>query len=222
LRILKYLGIDQPSPAEQPVAFLKENLLYLPRELLQLFSPVLTAKERTVVPALRNRRAKYSQSAPLGLSWRVAKNTWPLLWEGRGRLGIQEGQEERAWTREHFLGGESKPYVGRLDVLLGDYEEEREAERVRGLRRERAEREAARPEEDEETDSDEEEVAKLSLEEPPTDEQMKQDFERLIKERFIYGLLEGADYDSVDWDDRWDQHNLDAEEERWFDEEEEG
>jgi len=50
---------------------------------------------------------------------------------------------------------------------------------------------------------------------------LKQDFQRLINERFIYGLLEGANYDSVDWDDQWDQHNLDVDEERWFDEEEE-
>jgi hypothetical protein len=32
---------------------------------------------------------------------------------------------------------------------------------------------------------------------------------------------QGADYDAVDWDDHWDQHNLEADEERWFDEEEE-
>jgi hypothetical protein len=189
-RIQKYLGIEQPPPAERPIYFLKSNLSYLPRELLMLFSSVLSPKERSVILAIRNRRSKYAQSAPRELSWIIAKNTWPLLWEGRERRGIQEGQEEREWARENFLGGERKPHVGKLGVLLGGYEEEREAERVRVLRRERVEQEAALPEEDEETDSDEEDVADLPPEEPPTDEEMKQDFERLIQERFIYGLLE--------------------------------
>jgi hypothetical protein len=82
------------------------------------------------------------------------------------------------------LDGETKQHVGRLDALLGDYEEEREAERVRNLRRERAQREAALPE-DVEADSDEEELANSPPEEPPTDEEVKRDL-NLIKERFIY------------------------------------
>jgi hypothetical protein len=189
-RLLKYLGIEAPIPSEQPLEFLKLNLLYLPKELLQAFSPLLTPKERTVVPAIRNRRVKYTQSAPRELSWMLGKNTWPLLWEGRERRGIQEGEDERVWAKEHFLGGERKQLVGNLGGLLGDYEEEREADRVRQLRRERAAQEAALPEEEEETDSDEEEVAKLPPEEPPSDEEMKRDFEKVIREKFIYGLLE--------------------------------
>lgn len=187
-RLLKYLDIDKPSPSEQPIEFLRLNLSYLPRELLILFSSSLSPKERTSISSIRNRRAKYTQSAPRELSWLTAKNTWPLLWEGRDRR--EAGKEEREWARESFLDGEVKQQVGRLDSLLGNYEEEREAERIRGLRRERAAELAALPEEDEETDSDEEEVAKLPLEELPTDEELKRDFERLINERFIYGILE--------------------------------
>lgn len=76
------------------------------------------------------------------------------------------------------------------------------------------------------------------VEESP--EEMKTAFLRLVKERFIYGLLEvrsylvlrmytsltpspsqNIEYDKVDWDERWDVDNDRDQEERWFDEEEE-
>jgi hypothetical protein len=34
-------------------------------------------------------------------------------------------------------------------------------------------------------------------------------------------MLQSIDYDSVDWDDRWDETEERDSEERWFDEEEE-
>ncbi|CAG8703628.1 14124_t:CDS:2 [Acaulospora colombiana] len=48
-------------------------------------------------------------------------------------------------------------------------------------------------------------------------ERIKSLFERLLKERFIDGRLEHFDYDSVDWDDKWDVQSRE-DEERWFDE----
>jgi hypothetical protein len=131
---------------------------------------------------------------------------------------MEEGQDERDWVQSSFLEGFMK-HVGKLGSLLGDYEEEREAERVRVLRRERAAETAFVPEED--SDSDDEEDDPVI----PTDEEMKPEeakaaFERLVRERFIYGLLDSIDYDAVDWDDQLDSEDDREAEERWFDDDE--
>lgn len=81
---------------------------------------------------------------------------------------------------EEFLKGEEK-HVGKLASLLGGYEEEREAERIRAVRRELAET-TTTPEEEVETESED-------AGEEESEEEKRRSFERIIRERFIYGLL---------------------------------
>ena len=119
--------------------------------------------------------------------------------------GIEAGLQEREWAERHFVGYHSvrsrsdptgeqttqKGYVGRLGELLGEYEEEREAERLRSLRRERIaaasiERET---EEEFETDSSDAEIATSVARQPETTEEVQNAFERLLRERFIDGFL---------------------------------
>ncbi|OJT09034.1 hypothetical protein TRAPUB_59 [Trametes pubescens] len=217
--VLKYLGLSEtyePDPRTAPMDFLHRHLQSLPPHLLRLFSANTTPKQRTAVPAIRSRRLKYSQSSPPQLSLSNAKSTWPNLWEGRERPGKEQAKEEKEWAQKAFMGG-GKQQVGKLGSLLGNYEEERESERVRTIRRQRAEYIESLPEEDEESD-DEEDA-------PPQDlspAEAEDTFLRLVKEKFIYGFLESIDYDEVDWDERWDE-DLDRDaEDRWFDDEEEG
>jgi hypothetical protein len=103
---------------------------------------------------------------------------------------VEEANEERAWANNDFLQGSTK-HVGKLGGLLGGYEEEREAERVRVLRRERA---VFVPEEDESSD---EEANNTAMEEPL--EEARASFERQIRERFVYGLLEASCDLERDW-----------------------
>ncbi|CDO71369.1 hypothetical protein BN946_scf184908.g127 [Trametes cinnabarina] len=220
--ILRYLGFPEtyePSPRTAPLEFLHRHIRELPPHLLKLFSANTTPKQRTAIPAIRNRRLKYTQSNPPEFSLANAKSTWATLWEGRERPGKVQAQEEKEWAEKEFLG-DGKQQVGKLGSLLGDYEEERESERVRAIRRQRAEYIESLPEEDEESDDEEEKpdpVSEISILPAETEE----GFLRLVKERFIYGFLESIDYDKVDWDERWDG-DLDREaEERWFDDEEE-
>lgn len=35
-------------------------------------------------------------------------------------------------------------------------------------------------------------------------------------------FMQSIDYDAIDWNDKWDEENDRDEEDRWFDEEEEG
>ncbi|KAI0638017.1 hypothetical protein C8Q77DRAFT_405695 [Trametes polyzona] len=220
--ILKYLGLPdayEPSPRTAPIDFLHRHVRSLPAHLLRLLSTNTTPKERTAVPIIRNRRLKYSQSNPPELSLEHAKSTWPALWEGRERPGREQAKEEKEWAEREFLG-DGKQKVGKLGSLLGEYEEERESERVRTIRRQRAEYIESLPEEDDESDDDDNE-GDTGMQEPSPAE-LEATFLRLVKERFIYGFLESIDYDKVDWDERWDG-DLDREmEERWFDDEEEG
>ncbi|KAI0772076.1 hypothetical protein BD413DRAFT_492743 [Trametes elegans] len=219
--ILKYLGLPEsyePSPNSAPIEFLHRHARALPPHLLQLFSANTTPKQRTVVPAIRNRRLKYTQFNPTELSVSKAKATWPALWEGRERPGKEQAREEKEWAEKEFLG-DGKQQVGKLGSLLGDYEEERESERVRTIRRQRAEHFESLPEEDEESDEEDEDTTSAPPELSPAE--TEEAFLRMLKEHFIYGFLEGIDYDKVDWDEHWDS-DLDREaEERWFDDEEE-
>ena len=66
----------------------------------------------------------------------AARRAWPILWEGSpARPGEEEAKEEPAWADSEFMGGGSRPYVGKLGKLLGGFEEERGAERARTMRR---------------------------------------------------------------------------------------
>jgi hypothetical protein len=196
---LSYLGLPEgyePSPRSQPISFLNKHLTRLPPHLLLHFSYITSSRERTIIPTIRNRRLKWSRNKPADLSFASARNEWPNLWQGRERRGVEEGIEERVWAERSFLDGVMK-HVGNLGNLLGEYEEEREAERVRVLRRERA-AEASQDdfivEEDESSDSDEEDIGVPAgpMVEDESVEEAKASFERLILERFIYGLLEAS------------------------------
>ncbi|KAJ3556148.1 hypothetical protein NM688_g2181 [Phlebia brevispora] len=221
--ILKYLALShdyKPSPTDAPVEFLSQHIRYLPPHLLRLFSTTTTPKERTVIPAIRNRRLRYTESSPSELSFQAARTTWPSLWQWQEiQSQVQaEEKEEQEWADKEFLQGIEKQ-VGKLGALLGEYQAEREAERVREVRRRQREYEEALPEEDE--DTDEEEAAKAAAAEEMTAEEAQSLFMRRVKEKYIYGLLDSIDYDKVDWDEKWDQGLDRDDEERWFDEEEE-
>ncbi|KAF8592229.1 hypothetical protein K439DRAFT_1255095, partial [Ramaria rubella] len=228
--VLSYLSLPPdyiPSPSDAPLDFLTIHLHQLPPNLLALFSSLLTPQQRTVLPIIRNRRQRYASSIPRELTWPEASQRWPELWEGRSRErpGVEQGKEEKLWAERglEFLGGQ-RGQIGKLGQLLGEYEEEREAERMREVRREgiarrEAEREAEEEEEEEEDDNDEDGGPLVEEQESPIQAQIT--FERVLQERFIYGLLDSMDYDAVDWDDKWDETDERDSEERWFDEEDE-
>lgn len=185
---LKYLGLPedyQPSPVRDPVEFLTRHLRVLPPQLLQAFSSLTTAKQRTAIPVIRNRRLMYIQSQPSELRFDAARIKWPTIWQGREPLGAME--DEKLWVNNEFLGGQ-KLHVGKLGTLLGDQEEEREAQRIRKLRRQAAEEDFI-PEEDSESDeSDDEPPGSKAMDDFPED--LRADFERIIRERLVYGLLD--------------------------------
>lgn len=186
---LLYLGLPQayqPSPKNAPIPFLTKHLTQLPPHLSLHFSYITNPKQRAAVPSIRNRRLKYAHNDPPELRFDSARSTWPTLWQGRERRGMEQGNEEKEWVESGFLQGSAK-HVGNLGSLLGGYEEEREAERVRILRRERAVINDFLPEEDE---SDGEEYTPDSVADDETPEEAKATFERLVRERFIYGLLD--------------------------------
>lgn len=87
-----------------------------------------------------------------------------------------------------FIGG-GRTHVGKLGSLLSGYEEERGWERERAMRRQNAQDDFV-PEEDDDTDEDEELPPPSTTGEPRSFEQSKESFERVLKERFIYGLLD--------------------------------
>lgn len=188
--VLIYLGLPQtyePSPQSAPVEFLRKHVRELPPHMLRLFSESTTPRERTAVPTIRNRRLKYAETMPPELSLVNAKSAWPTLWEGWERPGKEQGKDEKDWAEKEFMGGTSKQQVGKLGALLADYEEERESERVRTIRRQRAEYIESLPEEDEDSDESDDE-ASTPPEAPPAEKEVM--FLRVVKERFIYGFLE--------------------------------
>lgn len=194
--VLNYLGLPpdyQPNPESDPIHFLSQNIRIIPNHFAPKFAQSTTPKQLTAIPTIRNRRTKFAQSNPTELSFESARKTWPSLWagdpsQGLGpRRGRAEGLEEKNWADREFLGG-AKQHVGKLGVLLADYEEERAMESFRVERRRRDAEEPFIPEEDEDT-SDEEHLASGPPEEE-SPEQARLVFERSIRERFIYGLLE--------------------------------
>lgn len=121
------------------------------------------------------------------------------------RPGADAADDEREWADSHFMGyrltssgsagaGPSalkaqKGYVGRLGDLLAEYEEEREAERLRAVRIERAAIAAAERDTEEEFDSESSDEEDDMPPEPESEEEVRSAFERIIRERFIDGLL---------------------------------
>ncbi|KAH9951735.1 hypothetical protein B0H21DRAFT_188737 [Amylocystis lapponica] len=221
--LLSYLDLPDnyaPSPDADPIEFLTRHLRQLPPHLLSYFSMTTTSKQRSVIPAIRNRRLRYAETNPAELNFSSAKSTWPALWPGRERPGQHEGTEEREWVEKEFLGS-LKPHVGKLGMLLAGYEEERESHRVRQLRREHAEFLESLPEEEDESEDEDEQTPPVEAEAEDNSGDAQEWFLRSVRERFIYGLLESIDYDGVDWDDKWDVGYDREAEERWFDDEEE-
>ncbi|KAH6915128.1 hypothetical protein BKA70DRAFT_1420075 [Coprinopsis sp. MPI-PUGE-AT-0042] len=223
---LRYLGLPpgySPSPKEDPISFLSKHITQLPPHILEHFSLITTPRQRTAITIIRNRRLKWTLGGPKELSLDHGINSWPGLWQGALRPGVEEARDEKEWTMAKFLDGAGMQ-IGRLGDLLGDYEEERENERVRVLRRVQQDQEIV-PEEDEDTDEEEEEGESPpphsdSESEPESTSEREENFQRRIRERFIYGLLEGIDYAKVDWDESLDPDNDQEAEERWFDDDE--
>ena len=185
---LRYLGLPQnyePSPENDPINFLSKHLLQLPPHLLTNYTYITTPKQRTAIATIRNRRLHYANKNPPDFQFDQARITWPGLWQGGERQVGQNGDEERAWVQSSFLEGK-KPFVGKLGNLLANYEEEREFESMRMLRRSRASTENDFvPEEDSDSDHDSQ---------PETEEEAKASFERLIRELFVYGHLEVSEH----------------------------
>ncbi|KAH7103970.1 hypothetical protein BKA62DRAFT_695173 [Auriculariales sp. MPI-PUGE-AT-0066] len=78
-------------------------------------------------------------------------------------------------------------------------------------------------EEEEDDDSEDEEdvatatAATAAEDAAETIEQHKNAFTRLVRERLIYGLLEGFEYDDIDWNDSLDVDVDQQHEDAWFD-----
>ncbi|TFK50050.1 hypothetical protein OE88DRAFT_1631806 [Heliocybe sulcata] len=223
-KVLSYLGLSaayEPSPSKEPIHFLRSNVRMLPPDLAGQFSCITTPKERTTIPAIRNRRTKFTQSNPRELSFDVARDQWPMLWGRGGRSGQEQGKEEKEWAEKEFMGG-MKQEVGKLGGLLAGYEEEREAERMRLMRREHYTNiQVVEEEEEEEEEDSDDDVYVSGPPEEETEEEARRIFERRIRELFIYGMLETDLYDRVDWDDQYDAEDERESEERWFDEDDE-
>lgn len=141
-------------------------------------------------------------------------------------MGLTEGEEEKEWAQTGFLEGSSK-HVGNLGKLLGEYEEERKAEHARVARRQAAD-DAFVPEEEEDDDDDDDSETDMNVanpandDAPETEEEQRARFLQKVKELFIYGMLQDADYDAVDWNDELDAEDDQEEQDRWFDDESEG
>lgn len=242
--VLRYLSLDAdyaPNPSTEPVAFLRLHLSILPSSILEHFSFLLSPIQRAAIPAIRNRRLAYHSSAPPMFVFPVARNRWVDIWDEIAPSAVLQenwretskisAQEEKRWAEAGFLDGHGVlGEKSRLGKLLGDYEEERVGEVERANRSARLRKMEARKADDREatlqdaSDSEEEEE-ELSDEDqnaaPAADnQQLQRTFERVLKERFLAGLLKDFDYDSVDWSNRWDVQSMD-DEDRWFQDDDE-
>lgn len=191
--MLKYLGLPgdyMPLPSKEPIEFLKRHLRQLPSGLLQPMSDFVSPKQRTIVPTIRNRRLMYIKSNPPAFSYDDARKSWPALWRGpttTARPGQGEREDEKKWADSSFLEG-TKQHVGKLGSLLGEFAEEREAEQARAFRRAAAQDFVPEEEEDSDDENMSDDGDQVVVEE--TEQESKENFERLLQERFIYGLLD--------------------------------
>ncbi|KAG8747563.1 hypothetical protein FRC10_000699 [Ceratobasidium sp. 414] len=241
--MLKYLSLDAdytPSPAQNPIEFLKQHMTQLPPHLLVLFSnhPSVTPHARASIPAVKNRRCNYAAEEPKALDPDVLSkldaDIWDLLNEERPQGQTtqrptapepdEDVADERAWADEEFQGG-VKGHVGKIGELLAELEGERTRERQRAIRRQaavvRARREETEEEVEESSEDDDDDDDDERQEEPVRQfDAPEKDLRRVVRERFISGLLKEFDYDAVDWDEKWEPDDRDSED-RWFDEEEE-
>lgn len=205
--ILKYLSLDAeytPSPSKEPIEFLKRHINQLPPHLLVLFSshPAATPRARSSIPTIRNRRCNYAAEEPKALDPDILSRedaaVWDLVNDERPQGQItarptaeqadEDAADERAWADQEFQGG-IKGHVGKIGELLGQLQEERTRERQRAVRRQavvaRRREEEAIEEEEESTDEEEEEEDQR----PPPADATEREIRRVIRERFISGLL---------------------------------
>lgn len=104
----------------------------------------------------------------------------------------ERGRAESDWALSGFMPTH-RPHVGRLNRLLGAYEEEREGEELRDLRRGEREWERVREMEGEEfessdDDDDEEQEDGGEEEEGLEGEELKRAFEKKVLELFLDGM----------------------------------
>jgi len=128
------------------------------------------------------------QSDPPALRFISARQRWPTQWEEPEEFGHDQsrGREEKEWAETAFLGGEHKPFVGKLGTLLGEYEQQRQIESAHLGRH--AHHDVFVPE-DESTDSNDDQDS-LEPEVPESTQAVQDSFLRRVRERLIYGLLE--------------------------------
>lgn len=197
-QIASYIGIPELEISDDPLVCLQTHLHHLPPSILvDNFSSLVSPKRRATLLSIRNRRFAYTRSNPPEFTFPEAKENWPALWRGPERSGSVQarGENESTWVRNHFMQGNTgSMLVGRLPGLLREYEEERQSERIREIRRERAAAVADQfiPEEDSDTDEEQEEAAlpPLSVEDDAAFEESEQEFEHKIKSLLIHGLLD--------------------------------
>lgn len=181
--VLSYLGLPRcysPSPSESPIEFLHKFLHGLPPHLTANFALITTPRQRSAIHEIRNRRLGYTRTMPTQLAFESASVRWAHLWPGHQSYGRRAGEEERRWASKEFMGGIEQK-VGKLGALLGEYEQERQAMSTR-----RARNEGFVPEDDDDDDDDDDDGEQVH----ESVEESKVDFERRIRELFIYGLLE--------------------------------
>ncbi|CAE6497749.1 unnamed protein product, partial [Rhizoctonia solani] len=230
--ILRYLALEpdyEPSPDESPIEFLKRHMSQLPPHLLVLFNAhaKATPRARASVPAIRNRRCAYIATEPKALNpdtlSKVDAGVWDLVSSERAqaltirRPVVTEEDEaevdERDWASNQFQGG-NKMHVGKIGELLAEMEGERRRERERAVRRQVL---VARAREEETLQEEEESSGEEAENIPSGPERFRpdpgeEDIRRAIGERFIGGILTNVDYDTVDWDEKWDPDDRDSEE----------
>ncbi|CDZ98688.1 Protein of unknown function DUF2052, coiled-coil [Phaffia rhodozyma] len=251
--ILQYLSLPPstilPTPALQ---FLSTHLSSLPPSLAALFSKETTPKARASIAGIRNRRFRWANQASTPGVLRVGsgRERHPLLFDrivgsgidlhsgssyeesdtaSRGGNADEEEDDEEVWGQmKGVLGGKAK--VGKFGALMKGFEEEREGERRRGLRREeiKAERETGEEFESDSDDDDDDDGENGGEERKRREEDTFwgekgedriQVFERILKERWIDGL-EDLDYDAVDYDETWDESSTESlSQDAWFDDE---
>ena len=191
--VLSYLGLPggyKPAPHTEPIEFLEKHIRALPPHLVSHFSLITVPKQRTVIRTVRNRRLKYVNLNPGRIDSDLLRNEWHATRGGVGGPGKEAGGEEREWVRTSFLDGSTVQHVGKLGKLLAEEEEARVLERARSIRRERATIEQSIPEEDDESDESADDVNRIEASEGTEAANDEEVFRRVLKEQFIYGLLE--------------------------------
>lgn len=193
-KIQTYLALPPgPSLPSPPLQFLTDHLPLLPPSLALLLSKPTTPQGRTTIAQIRNRRYRWASQTPPPPALRVSRgrDRHPLLFDRIVGSGVdirdEEGEEEEEWGRTRaVLGGGAT--IGKFGELMKGFEEEREGERRRAVRKEEARRERETAEEFEsDSDEDEQEHRVDSFWGAEVEERVRV-FERILRERWLDGL----------------------------------